>query len=360
MRRRSRTHAVVILSLGAVLGAAAALSASAIGCVFRSATDCEQNLGYGCGNGGNGTGGGGTGAGGTGAGGTSTSSSGGGGGTGGAAPECKDASTCPPVPAGPCASLGKAACTQGKCGFSYTAGPAPSQLEGSCKMKMCDAGGLAMDAEDDGNVYDDGNPCTQETCTNGVPGQMDMTGQPCTLGGGSGYCVKDPYNSALVTCAECLPPGTSTCTGGAVCVKGVCVPPHCTNGLKDLGEIDLNCGGTGSGCLACDNFLACLVPADCASGVCMANKCAAPTCTDTTLNQDETDTDCGGTHCPRCVAGRKCILPSDCDTGVCTPSGTPGVPNTCQAPSCMDGVQNGDEEGIDCGGTLSNCPPCGS
>ncbi|MEM9888707.1 MAG: fibronectin type III domain-containing protein [Bacteroidota bacterium] len=52
-----------------------------------------------------------------------------------------------------------------------------------------------------------------------------------------------------------------------------------------------------------------------------------PTCDDGIQNGDETGVDCGGS-CPPC-----------------------GV-----APPCDDGIQNGDETGVDCGG--SDCPPC--
>lgn len=51
----------------------------------------------------------------------------------------------------------------------------------------------------------------------------------------------------------------------------------------------------------------------------------APTCSDGIQNGDETGIDCGGSNCDACV-------------------------------SCSDGIQNGDEEGIDCGG--SNCDAC--
>ena len=49
-----------------------------------------------------------------------------------------------------------------------------------------------------------------------------------------------------------------------------------------------------------------------------------PTCNDGVQNGDETDVDCGGSSCPAC-------------------------------PTCSDGIQNGDETGVDCGGS---CAPC--
>lgn len=53
---------------------------------------------------------------------------------------------------------------------------------------------------------------------------------------------------------------------------------------------------------------------------------AAPTCTDGVQNGNETGVDCGGPDCPTCP------------------------------PSCTDGIQNGNETGVDCGGP--DCPAC--
>lgn len=52
-----------------------------------------------------------------------------------------------------------------------------------------------------------------------------------------------------------------------------------------------------------------------------------PTCDDGIQNGDEEGVDCGGSSC-----------------------------NPCPEPTCDDGIRNGDEEGVDCGG--SNCSPC--
>lgn len=51
------------------------------------------------------------------------------------------------------------------------------------------------------------------------------------------------------------------------------------------------------------------------------------TCGDGQMNGDEEGVDCGGSSCQPCVA----------------------------EPTCSDGIQNGDEEGVDCGGS---CDPC--
>ncbi len=53
--------------------------------------------------------------------------------------------------------------------------------------------------------------------------------------------------------------------------------------------------------------------------------CGAPSCEDGIQNGDETGVDCGGAECPAC-------------------------------PTCDDGIQNGSETGVDCGGP--ECEPC--
>jgi len=80
----------------------------------------------------------------------------------------------------------------------------------------------------------------------------------------------------------------------------------------------------------------------------------APSCTDGIQNGTETDVDCGGTSCPACV------VPT-CEDGIrngnevgidCGGTNCPACPE----PTCTDGIQNGTETNIDCGGT--NCPAC--
>jgi len=76
-------------------------------------------------------------------------------------------------------------------------------------------------------------------------------------------------------------------------------------------------------------------------------ECAEPTCNDGIQNGDETDVDCGGS-CGPCGPGENCQADADCESGVC--SG--GV---CQPAMCTDGVHNGDETDVDCGGSCGQC-----
>jgi hypothetical protein len=75
----------------------------------------------------------------------------------------------------------------------------------------------------------------------------------------------------------------------------------------------------------------------------------AASCRDGVLNGDEMGVDCGGRSCPACLSGNACTNPVQCTHYVC-------ADGVCQPARCDDGVRNGDEEGVDCGGTS----PCGA
>ena len=98
-----------------------------------------------------------------------------------------------------------------------------------------------------------------------------------------------------------------------------------------------------------DNGGGCTKGFDCKSGVCTGGACAAPTSSDGVKNGDETDLDCGGSSAPKCVGGKACKIPNDCASGACNN-------NVCGPSSPNDGVKNGDETDIDCGGVVA--PAC--
>jgi hypothetical protein len=70
---------------------------------------------------------------------------------------------------------------------------------------------------------------------------------------------------------------------------------------------------------------------DC-GGSCTACPPARTSCSDRIQNGDERGVDCGGS---------------------CASCGSSPPPRT----SCTDRIQNGDERGVDCGGSCSACPP---
>ncbi len=149
------------------------------------------------------------------------------------------------------------------------------------------------------------------------------------------------------------------------------IPETCFDGVQNQGETAVDCGGPN--CPSC-----------------------APTCDDGQFNQDEFSPvtltnpnvigiDCGGENCPPCstcddgIRNAHWVLdpnitPSEINQDsigvVINPNGQPiffrlvmergidcGFPcDSVCPPSCLDGVLNGFETGIDCGGP--DCPPC--
>ena len=70
-------------------------------------------------------------------------------------------------------------------------------------------------------------------------------------------------------------------------------------------------------------------------------------CVDGLQNGAETDVDCGGL-CKRCDDGKKCTNGADCTSNTCTEG-------LCAKPTCTDQEKDGKETDVDCGGTCSPC-----
>jgi hypothetical protein len=76
----------------------------------------------------------------------------------------------------------------------------------------------------------------------------------------------------------------------------------------------------------------------------------ADPCADASLNGNETDLDCGG-DCGACADGATCATGSDCISTQCD-----GATNVCTPyDPCSDGIVNGTETGLDCGGACEAC-----
>lgn len=160
------------------------------------------------------------------------------------------------------------------------------------------------------------------------------------------------------------PPGSACasneqCSSG-VCTDGVCQPPVDTDGgkkaahedgIKNNSETDVDCGGPGAEVPRCATGKMCEEGADCANKICTEKRCAAPTPTDGVQNGDESDVDCGGAAAPKCGPGKGCKSGPDCTTGTCKN-------NKCISPGAADGVKNGTETDIDCGGDDPGTPRC--
>jgi len=80
------------------------------------------------------------------------------------------------------------------------------------------------------------------------------------------------------------------------------------------------------------------------------NACVPAAATNGIKDGTETDVDCGGAAAPACGDGKACGDGPDCASKVCSA-------RVCAVPSATDHVQNGDETDVDCGGA-SAAPRC--
>jgi hypothetical protein len=84
------------------------------------------------------------------------------------------------------------------------------------------------------------------------------------------------------------------------------------------------------------------------AGAMIVGSRSVPSCVDGVKNGSETDVDCGG-NCLPCDVNKACTTALDCVSGSC-------VNSTCHARStCADGVKDGDETDVDCGGSCAAC-----
>src|SRR5206468_537518 len=93
----------------------------------------------------------------------------------------------------------------------------------------------------------------------------------------------------------------------------------------------------------------CKMGTDCRTLSCSGTVCLVDTCNDGIRNGAETDVDCGGGKCRQCSVGQTCAAGADCLSRSC-------AGGKCASPTCTDGVQNGAETGKDCGGGV--CKKC--
>ena len=118
----------------------------------------------------------------------------------------------------------------------------------------------------------------------------------------------------------------------------------------------LDCSGRDRTAGACNDAKRCTSDADCDQRRCdlASSRCAQQSHEDGIQNLGETGTDCGGTSAPRrCGPGERCAATADCDNVICN-----ATTRVCDAPSGTDGLRNGTESDVDCGGTGPGATPC--
>ncbi len=235
------------------------------------------------------------------------------------------------------------ACESGTniCGCQQDSDCAPKEDGDLCNGTLyCDKGKVPYQCQID--------PKTVVTCdTTG-----DTTCAKAACDAKTGKCAAKPVPDG-VNCSD-----GSACTGPDQCATGQCAGPAvscddknpCTSDSCDPKDGCLHASNTAP----CSDGNACTLGDVCANGACSAGP--PPSCTDGTKNGGETDKDCGGVStcglpaCPSCPTSAACTSGSDCASKVCSGG-------YCSSPTCKDGFQNGDETGLDCGGGMCNACP---
>lgn len=92
--------------------------------------------------------------------------------------------------------------------------------------------------------------------------------------------------------------------------------PKCNDEIHNGSETDVDCGGA---CGPCAVGRACRTGGDCGNGYCAGGVCAPLPCVNGVRDGAETDVDCGGGTCRKCAGGRHCQSDGDCFSGRCDP-----------------------------------------
>ena len=162
-----------------------------------------------------------------------------------------------------------------------------------CKVASDCASGVC--SLEDGNMR-----CKAPSCSDNI-----LNGLETSEGCGGLDCPPCDENKACLVSSDCK--GT--------CLDGLCVAGTCEDGFKNQdAEVDVDCGL--APCPKCASGQICFLGLHCESGVCNATtqRCEKATCSDGVKNQGESDVDCGNT-CKACAPDKICRSVSDCSSG---------------------------------------------
>jgi len=183
-----------------------------------------------------------------------------------------------------------------------------------------DCGGSKAPACADGKGCVVGADCTSGVCKGGVcqvPNDTDgvkngdETGKDC----GGSSSKKCPTGEGCNTTADCDSVKCDT-------VAKKCLAAAYDDGIKNKDETGIDCGGGAP--TKCPPGQGCAADVDCANTRCNVGTlvCDPATSTDGLKNGGETDVDCGGgpggaTNAPPCAGGKVCVANSDCASTGC-------------------------------------------
>lgn len=189
---------------------------------------------------------------------------------------------------------------------------------------------------DDVEIYQTPTTCTSDAdCDDGIPCTVDLCDPD------EGTCTSTPDDALCNDGLFCN--GQETCAPASGCQAGTpvqcndtvsCTSDTCNEAL-DACEFVPQDGACDNGAFCdgeetCDPALDCVAGSAPCSGGCdeTSDQCIDVSCTDGISNGDETGVDCGGSVCPACPNGEPCSIDDDCQSGNCSsgvcapPSGT--------------------------------------
>jgi hypothetical protein len=241
-------------------------------------------------------------------------------------------------------------CNSNTCGVSNTAAGTvtAAQTTGDCQKNQCDgAGNIGSVADNTDAPADDGNQCTTDVCTAGVPSHPAVAvNTACNQGGGSfcsagGACVQcNAATQCAGTDSECH---TRTCNGNT-CGASNAAAGTATSAQTTGDCQQSQCDGAGNIVSAADNTDS---PADdgnqCTSDVCVAGAPAHPALpADTACSQGGGSFCSLGGVCVQCNSPTQCAgTDTECHTRTC-------LGNTCGANNATAGTVTSAQTTNDC------------
>ncbi len=169
-------------------------------------------------------------------------------------------------------------------------------------------------------------------------GSIGIDGGPVDIDGGPADVDAGPRCATPADCDDGDACTVDTCTAGDCVYAAVSADD---GNLCTADACDPSSGVTHTRIAGC-----CLSATDCDSGVCIENTCRDATCSDGVKNGAETDVDCGG-PCASCALGDACALATDCASSFCVDGACveclaatdcPGADTDCGARSCTGNV----------------------
>jgi hypothetical protein len=217
------------------------------------------------------------------------------------------------------------ACTAGVCGSVLIAAGTvlAVQTSGDCKHRQCDGTGAVVTVNDDTDVPNDENPCTNDRCSGGNASHTNVSAD--TNCGGVDVCNGNGQCVGCTAASDC--PGTDTpCRNRTCSAQGVCGVTLKAAGTKltDPAAGDcrgLSCDGAGNSQINNDDTD---LPVD--NNPCTTDVCNAGTASHQAIASGAS---CGGTsvcdgasHCVACVSASAC----------------PGTNTACRTRTCIANV----------------------